>query len=143
VNEGAHDDYRDLQLLSSSPCIDAGDNAAVPADMLDLDGDGNTTEPLPFDLSGWARFVNDPLIPDTGSGTPPIVDMGAYEYRVEVLGDCRPNGRLDLADFASLTGCMAGPGADATVECECADMDLDGGVDLRDFAAFQIGLGAP
>jgi len=55
------------QLSSSSPCIDAGNNAVVPA--------GVTT-----DLDGKPRFVDDPGIPDTGSGTPPIVDMGAYEY---------------------------------------------------------------
>jgi len=137
------DDLGDLQLLSGSACIDAGANWGVPADTLDLDGDGDTTEPLPLDLSGWPRFMNDPLTTDTGSGTPPIVDMGAYEYRVEVLGDCRPNGRLDLADFASLADCIVGPASDAAAECDCADMNLDGDVDLRDSAAFQIGFGAP
>jgi hypothetical protein len=68
-----------LRLQGGSPCIDAGNNTAVPADTLDLDGDGNTTEPLPFDLDGSPRFHDDPAVPDTGSGTPPIVDMGAYE----------------------------------------------------------------
>jgi len=46
--------------------VDAGDNTAVPA--------GITT-----DLAGQPRFVDDPKVPDTGRGTPPIVDMGAYE----------------------------------------------------------------
>ena len=115
----------------------------VPADTPDLDGDGDTTERMPFDLSGWSRFVDDPLTTDTGSGTPPIVDMGAYEYRVELLGDCDPNGRLDLADFASLAGCMAGPGSDVPTECDCADMDLDADVDLADFAEFQRRISHP
>jgi hypothetical protein len=75
------DDFGDLRLSSGSPCIDAGDNAAVPADTIDSDGDGDTSEPLPLDLGGWPRFVDHPLAPDTGSGTPPIVDMGAYEYQ--------------------------------------------------------------
>jgi parallel beta-helix repeat protein len=140
VDEGANDDFGDLQLLSGSPCIDAGDNAAVPADTPDLDGDGDTTEPLPFDLSGWSRFVDDPLTADTGSGTPPIVDMGAYEYRVEILGDCDPNGRLDLADFATVPDCLAGPGSTVPAECDCADMDSDNDVDLADFAEFQTRL---
>ena len=56
----------DLRLAFGSPCIDAGDNDAVP--------DGITT-----DLDGNPRFQDDPDVKDTGNGTPPIVDMGAYE----------------------------------------------------------------
>ncbi len=74
------DDYGDLRLLPGSPCIDAGDNAEVPADVVDLDGDGDTAEPIPFDLAGVSRFIDDLSTPDTGVGTPPIVDIGAYEY---------------------------------------------------------------
>ncbi len=37
---GTMDD--DLRLLPESPCIDAGNNYAVPADSADLEGDGNT-----------------------------------------------------------------------------------------------------
>jgi len=59
-------DYGDLRLQLTSPAIDAGDNDAVPA--------GVTT-----DLEGRPRFVDIVEVPDTGSGTPPIVDMGAYE----------------------------------------------------------------
>ena len=56
----------DLRLDFGSPCIDAGDNDAVP--------NGITT-----DLDGNPRFQDDPDVKDTGNGTPPIVDMGAYE----------------------------------------------------------------
>ncbi len=38
------------------------------------------------DLAGNARFTDDPVMEDTGFGTPPIVDMGAYE-RYEFCGD--------------------------------------------------------
>ena len=55
-----------LRLQPTSPAIDAGNNAAVPA--------GVTT-----DLDGVPRFLDVPAIPDSGSGTAPIVDMGAYE----------------------------------------------------------------
>lgn len=58
--------WGDFRLGQSSPVIDAGNNNFVPA--------GITT-----DLDGNARFVDMPLVPDTGLGTPPIVDMGAYE----------------------------------------------------------------
>ncbi len=55
-----------FRLAPGSPCIDAGDNTAVPG--------GITT-----DLDGNPRFIDDPDTPDTGNGDPPIVDMGAYE----------------------------------------------------------------
>jgi uncharacterized repeat protein (TIGR01451 family) len=58
----------DLRLRAGSPAIDAGDNTAVPA--------GVTT-----DLAGDPRYHDDPGTPDTGSGTPPIVDLGAYEFQ--------------------------------------------------------------
>jgi len=62
VNPGAGD----WRLGANSPAVDSGNNAAVPA--------GVTT-----DLAGLSRFIDDPAVADTGSGTPPIVDMGAYE----------------------------------------------------------------
>ena len=79
------DDLGDLQLSSGSPCIDAGDNDAVPPDTPDLDGDSDTEEPLPLDLAGAPRFLDDPTSPDTGNPGatgPPVVDMGAYENAV-------------------------------------------------------------
>jgi len=63
----------DLRLLPASPCIDAGDNNSVPPDINDLDGDGNTTEPIPFDLDSNPRVVDGD---DDGNS---VVDMGAYE----------------------------------------------------------------
>jgi len=65
----------DLRLISDvSPCIDAGDSNALPADTADLDGDGNTVEPIPFDLDGNSRVVDGDR---DGTAT---VDMGAYEF---------------------------------------------------------------
>ncbi len=62
----------DLRLLPGSPCIDAGNNLAVPAGIW-------------TDLDGKLRFLDDPLTPDTGHPGHlwPIVDMGAYEFGVE------------------------------------------------------------
>ena len=68
----------DVRLGPTSAARDAGDNSAVEADVLDLDGDGNTSEPVPFDLNGNPRFV-DSNQPDSGNGTAPIVDLGCYE----------------------------------------------------------------
>ena len=74
----------DFSLTSESPCIDQGSSNIVPQDSADLDMDGNTTEPIPFDLAGLNRFQDSPLVPDTGiSGntSTPVIDMGAYEYQ--------------------------------------------------------------
>lgn len=69
----------DYSLQLGSPCLDAGDNALVALDLLDLDGDLNTLEPAPFDFAGNARFVDVPSAPDVGVGAPPLVDIGAFE----------------------------------------------------------------
>ncbi len=90
----------DFHLAAGSPCIDAGDNAAVPPDLCDLDGDGDLNEPLPFDLDGNLRFFDDPATDDTGSGTPPLVDMGAYELAgpVSCPGDSNCDGQVNWRD---------------------------------------------
>ena len=72
----------------------------MPADTFDLDGNGNTAEPIPIDLDGRLRLANRLGTPDTG--TPPIVDMGAYEYQCD--GDLDSDGDVDLADLAELLG---------------------------------------
>lgn len=58
----------EFQLGAGSPCIDAGDNGALTGDVL-------------LDLAGLPRFIDDPDVEDTGNGTAPIADMGAYEYQ--------------------------------------------------------------
>jgi hypothetical protein len=54
-------------ISTSSPCKNVGNNAALPADVADLDWDGNVTEVLPKDLAALLRIRLT------------IVDMGAYE----------------------------------------------------------------
>jgi WD40 repeat protein len=56
-----------LRLRPNSPCINAGDNSALAVDVSDLDSDGDTEEPIPFDIEGQSRVLN---------GT---VDIGGYE----------------------------------------------------------------
>ncbi|MBK7641913.1 MAG: right-handed parallel beta-helix repeat-containing protein [Planctomycetes bacterium] len=61
------DDLRgNLRLGSGSACRDAGDNARLGEDeTLDLDGN--------------PRFRDDPATRDSGVGSAPVVDLGAYE----------------------------------------------------------------
>jgi hypothetical protein len=76
---GTLDDNYTLQ--AASPAIDAGTNDGVPADFADLDGDGDTTEPTPLDSNLALRFVDLFSVADTGSGTAPIIDIGAVEFQ--------------------------------------------------------------
>jgi hypothetical protein len=59
------------RLQESSRAIDAGDNHAVPPSAM-------------TDLDGHPRFVDIPNMEDIGNGTPPIVDLGAYEVQNRV-----------------------------------------------------------
>ncbi len=65
--------------VNSVYVMDAGSNAYVPADIFDLNSNGNTTEPTPFDINGNPRFHDVTTVTDTGYGSAPIVDMGAFE----------------------------------------------------------------
>lgn len=67
------DNLRLLRCLPGECYIDAGDNTAVPAGV-------------ETDLAGKPRFVDDPETPDSGKGTPPVVDMGAYEFDASCTG---------------------------------------------------------
>ncbi|NOX57267.1 MAG: hypothetical protein GXP29_00215 [Planctomycetes bacterium] len=120
---GNEDD--DLRVLPGSPAIDAGDNGAIPVGVI-------------TDLDGHPRFVDDPSTPDTGAGASPLIDMGAYEFR---LGDCDADGDTDLIDHSQLDACLTDPNAPLGAGCACIDLDADGDVDLRDFALFQWGFG--
>ena len=94
----------DLRLIAGSPCIDAGKNASA---VTTLDFDGNP------------RRYDDAATTDTGTGTVPIVDMGAYEFF-----DCNGNGTPDDQDIANVTSldCNAN---DVPDECEPEDCDDD------------------
>ncbi|MCH8007162.1 MAG: right-handed parallel beta-helix repeat-containing protein, partial [Planctomycetes bacterium] len=97
------------RLSRDSPCIDAADNTAVPFNV--------TT-----DLDGNPRFVDDLGTPDTGNGTPPIVDMGAYEFQA-CPWDCQAapqSGAVDVPDLLALLGAWGGPQTPGTT------CDLDG-----------------
>jgi hypothetical protein len=116
----------DLRLSPGSPCIDAGDNTAVP---------GGITN----DLDGNPRFHDDPRMPDTGNGDPPLVDMGAYEFQgsSSCPWDCEdvPDGTVDVGDFLALLAQWGGPGT-----CDCED-EPDGAVDVGDFLALLAAWG--
>lgn len=63
---GTADD--NLRLGPGSPCINAGDNALLPLDILDLDQDGNVSESMPVDADDRNRVYG------------MAVDLGAWEF---------------------------------------------------------------
>lgn len=84
----------DYNLQPGSPCADAGHEPhfptpglpGIPPDVLDLDENGNTTPPTPYDLvKGNRRERDDSMASDTGVDDPlgnvpgKVVDMGAHE----------------------------------------------------------------
>ncbi len=105
-NDAGNDDFG---LSPISPCIDAGNNNP----NLEID--------IPkTDVSGFTRFLDALNIPDTGTGTAPIVDMGAYEHQA----DCNSNGIPDPIEVieGSATDCDINGVLD---ECELSSRDCN------------------
>jgi hypothetical protein len=88
---------RDFRLRADSPAIDAGDNSGVQVDTL-------------TDFGGDPRVADAPN-PNTGLGTGPIVDIGAFEF-------VPPITRCNAADVAYDNGTAlppAGPSGGGSV----------------------------
>ena len=108
-----------------SPVIDAGLNSAV-------------LDPQGLDYAGQPRIVDDRFTPDTGVGTAPIVDMGAYEFQPP---DCYADvdqttgvGVLDLFDFLRFQGLFA---FNDPYACQVDRSTGPNHCDIFDFLAFQ------
>ncbi len=77
---------RNLRLAPNSPAIDQGENASLPLDWLDVDGDLNLSEELPWSRPKYeirrsddANAQDHPGILPGAPQYAPIVDIGAYE----------------------------------------------------------------
>jgi hypothetical protein len=44
---------------------------------------------------------------------------------------------VNVEDYAIFNACLSGPSEAVEPGCECMDLDLDGDLDLFDFALFQ------
>jgi hypothetical protein len=110
-----------FHLGPTSPCIDVGSNAAVPAGVtLDLDGNPRIVE-----------------IPGVGGGTPkaPVVDMGAFEAQPAppaCPADFDGDGTVGASDLATLLGAWGTP---------ACDLDGDGTTGASDLAALLASWG--
>jgi len=62
--------------------------------------------------------------------------------RVYGTGDCDGDNDTDIDDYGLVMGCLLTlAGAPVTSPCDCADIDNDGRVDLRDLSLFQADAG--
>ena len=116
------------RLSTGSPYIDAGENLTFPIEIL-------------TDLDGNPRFVDDPLTQDTGSGDPPVIDRGAYEFQAR---ECDYNDDSDCDEVPNdRDNCPEVPNADqsdfdddaAGDACD-PDIDDDGVLNAPDVCDF-------
>jgi hypothetical protein len=55
---------------------------------------------------------------------------------VTITGDPNRDNFVDLTDFRDFSGCLAGPGVNVALGCDCGfDFDRDGDVDMADHQA--------
>ena len=101
-------------MHDNSPCIDIASNDLLPSDVLDLDADGNISEPLPVDFYGEARIQG------------VAVDMGSFEYfSANCLGDVNGDAVVNVVDILEIVSEWGS--ADSP-----ADINQDGIVDVSD-----------
>ena len=85
------------------------------------------TELLNVEASSYSQDANANGIPD--------------ECEVDVPGDLDGDGDVDNDDFTIFAGCMNGPDIPYPLDCDGADLNIDGDVDVADFAEFQVHFG--
>jgi len=131
--DGVDDDYGDLRLRGGSPAIDAGNNASVPVGFL-------------LDAAQSPRFADDPCTTDTGAGSPPIVDLGAYEFTApSTCGDGACGPAEDCGTCPCDCGSCCGNGLceafetclTCAADCPCTTLRVPG-----DYASIQLAINA-
>lgn len=60
-----------------------------------------------------------------------------FVYTLYLPGNCDGDEDVDMEDFGTFAGCMAGPTQAPATGCECTNCDGDDDVDLADFAQMQ------
>ncbi|MFT3686597.1 MAG: GC-type dockerin domain-anchored protein [Phycisphaerales bacterium] len=133
----------------SSPAIDSANSRMIATDESDLDGDGNTLEPLTTDLFGNTRVIDGPT-PNTGAGLLAGMDRGAVEalpYQPLLAPPCRADigraggvfgqdGMLDNNDFIAFIDAFFVRNPAADKGSAGGVPGSDGAFDNNDFIAF-------
>jgi hypothetical protein len=119
------------ELMEYSPCIDAGDNTAVPPSSW-----------MTSDLIGNPRYVDDAGMPDRGIGAAPLIDLGAFEFQGTTCyancdGSTTPP-RLNVLDFV----CFLSRFAQGDPLANCDGSTTDPRLTIGDFACFMTHFNA-
>ena len=61
----------------------------------------------------------------------------------EQPGDVDGDSYVSLLDYGALPACMTGPAGGVSVECAILNVNLDGKIDLEDFAEIQVAFNPP
>ncbi len=138
--DGADDDFGtdddDIHLLPGSTCIDAGDVAATPVELV-------------VDIDSQPRIQGCSVDMGADESPHPGLDCsanGISDACEQVsLGDFDGSGMVDAADVSPFVIGLSGPDPPVSVTPpECAatylrsfDIDNDGDIDLKDFASFM------
>jgi hypothetical protein len=133
-----------LTLRPHSPCIDSGTTVGTFADIVDLDVDANTSEPIPFDLAMRPRQRDDPGVANVGVGFLRYLDRGAYEFQeVSCSADLddgsglgQPDGGVTVDDLVFFLGAFSAGAADADLDDGSGTGTPDGGVTIDDLVYF-------
>jgi uncharacterized repeat protein (TIGR01451 family) len=106
----------DYRLAAFSPAIDAGSNSLIPG--------GVTT-----DLDGNPRRYNDTGVADTGVGSAPIVDIGAYERQTNSV---LPQADLSITKTNGTTSSVPGTSTTYTITASNAGPASPGSATVAD-----------
>ena len=110
-----------VAIRSGGSAEEAADPARLPADLLDIDKDGDTSEPLPLDAAGQLRLANQ------------LPDLGAFEVvRTTLIGNNLDNILVGQVQAETLVGragndVLTGDGGDDLLNGGSGGDTLDGG----------------
>ncbi len=109
----------DLRVRAGSPAIDAGNTAALPWDITDLDQGSPGFEILPLDRGGSPRVQDDVATPDTGVIGVDVCIGGVNNGQpCATQGDCL-GGICDCLGGAEACSCDIDPGQACVVDADC------------------------
>jgi predicted outer membrane repeat protein len=119
---------RDFRLAAGSAGIDAGNNAALPVDIV-------------LDAASSPRYADDPSIADSGLGAAPVIDMGAYEFAPPVAPQCQGDADGNtFVNFSDITSVLASFGT-ITTPFGAGDADGNGEVNFSDITSVLANFG--